>query len=169
MLSSYGHNHKGEPIFRVVWSDNQHENRRGEFAEFYKNIYVRTIIGVKRVKKYPLIKERWIFEKWFRPEGISDLPDNVNGSYECIYIFQDKNGSYLPLDVEIAQFIANAISKNVDKSKNKLLIEEMLSDKEKKIEDEDIALIEECSPLIATKLHIGEAVSFAGIEKMEEK
>jgi len=169
LLSSYGSNPYGKSIFRIVWSDDEYEVRKGTFEEHVGKIYLRTMVAIERVKKYPYLKGMWIFEKWFRPEGISDLPDNVNGSYECIYIFQDKNGSYLPLDVEIAQFIANAISKNVDKSKNKLLIEEMLSDKEKKIEDEDIALIEECSPLIATKLHIGEAVSFAGIEKMEEK
>ena len=160
-LKSYGLNPQGQAIFRVVWSDEQFENRRGMFEEFYKGIYLKTVVSTERKKKYSYIKSRWIFEKWIPPERIytSELPDTVNGSYECIYVFQDKEGNPLPLDLEICQFIAYTLSKNRDTFKEKNLIEEELQRKEQKLDQKDEDILEDASPLMATQLHTGEAIS----------
>lgn len=160
-LKSYGLNPQGQAIFRVVWSDEQFENRKGIFEEYCSGIYLRTVVGIEKKRKYSYIKSRWIFEKWLSPERVytPDLPDTVNGSYECIYVFQDKNGNSLPLDLEICQFIAYTLSKNRDRLKEKNLIEDELQRKEKKLDQLDVDILDDASPLMATQLHIGEAIS----------
>lgn len=159
MLEQYGHNIKGNPIFRVVWSDDQFENRKGQYNEFSGEIFLRTYIGVKRVKKYPTIKGRWVFEKWLYGITHPDLPDNKDGSYECIYIFQTNEGKPLPLDLDIVQFIAKGLSEYVDKSKNKQIIEDQLTKKEKELDTKEELVLEDASPLMASNLHTGRAVT----------
>ena len=127
ILKDYGTNPKGEPLFRIVWSSEQFEYRKGIFDEFIKgtNIYLRTVEDTIKTKKYPNSNERWILEKWFPPQNIPELPENVNGGYESIYVFQDKNGKFLPLDEEIITFIVSALTKNTEYLKDKYALEEM--------------------------------------------
>lgn len=98
-LEKYGRDLRGRPLFRVVWSDDQFEVRKGTFNDFTgSGILIRSETGVKRVPKYNYIKERWILERlWF---GRNDeLPESEReGSYENIYTFEARDGSYLPLD-----------------------------------------------------------------------
>src|SRR5438093_12425280 len=97
-LKVYGFNIYGEKNFRVVYSDDQVENRKGTFEEYSGNIFVRTYTGIKEVKKYPWIKGKWILERWAPGELAyhKDLETDKNGVYVCVYIFQDICGDYLP-------------------------------------------------------------------------
>lgn len=166
-LKSCGSNPYREPIFRVVWSDDQFENRKGTFEEYYKGIYLRTVIATEKRRKYSYISGRWIFEKWIPPERsyTEELPDTINGSYECIYVFQDKNRKPLPLDLEVCQFIVYALYKNNDKITEKNFIEQALLDKEKKLDEREKDIIDDASSLITMQLHTGEAVSYSNIKK----
>ena len=97
-LGVYGVNSYNEPVFRVVFSDDQTEKRNGVFNEYFGSIFVRQVRGVKEVQKYPWIKRKWILERW-APGELSYHPSLVtdkNGVYICVYVFQDANGNYLP-------------------------------------------------------------------------
>jgi hypothetical protein len=96
-----------EPMFRLVWSDDQYEIRTGVFAKFIAGIKVSEEKRTQNVLKYNWIKERWIVEQWFPPEVcmLEELPESVRGSYEPIYVFEDKDSNALPLKLEVVQFL----------------------------------------------------------------
>jgi len=110
-LKRWGVNPQGDPIMRLVWSDDQRELRRGEFNEFYGDILLRTVTGVQEVPKYSWIHERWILERWAPPESVKhdDLPEWQKGSYEPIYVFQDKFERLLPLSLRVVELICSAM------------------------------------------------------------
>jgi len=98
-LEKYGRDLRGRPLFRVVWSDDQYEIRKGIFEDYTEGgIFLREVNEARRVPKYSYIKERWILERlWF---GVNvELPEaEREGSYENLYTFETKDGRYLPLD-----------------------------------------------------------------------
>ena len=167
LLSSYGSNPHGKPIFRIVWSDNEYEMRKGVFEEQTKEskIYLRTVVATERVKKYPYLKQMYLFEKWFDSPNIEELPESINGIYECIYAFKTKDEVPLPLDEDFIKFIASSLIKTVDKSKNKQTLEEAILNLERKLDEREEDILDDASPLLAMQLHLGEAVSFTNTNK----
>lgn len=111
LKSNFGVNIYGEPNFRIVFSDKQTEVRFGEYHEFSGPIYLRTVTGFHERKKYPLVKERWILERWYPASYYNRaqilLPNTVKGDYELIYIFEDKNGTALPVVDWASQIACN--------------------------------------------------------------
>src|SRR5271157_1912208 len=99
LKNRYGTNLKGQPLFRIVFSDAQTEKRLGTYNEFYGKIFLRTIYGVREVPKYPHIKGRYILERWCPPEVAytPEIPETHDGSYEPVYVYQDANGDSLPV------------------------------------------------------------------------
>ena len=111
-LRRFGTNNYGKALFRVAWSTKQTEIRRREYNEFYGKLFVRTVRETAECLKYPAIKDKWILEKWIPPDAC--YTDEIvsarrEGSYECIYIFQDKNGNYLPLNLIVAQIVVKSL------------------------------------------------------------
>jgi|SRR5262245_10855484 len=110
-LEQRGKSLDGRPIWRLVWSTTQTERRLGEFSDFYGNIFLRTRKEVRVVPKYWNCPNRWILERLcFLPPNAaihrevlsqSDSLDihapTINGTYEPIYVFQDKNNQPLPV------------------------------------------------------------------------
>lgn len=85
----------GQPNFRVVWSEDQYEKRRGEFAHYIDDLFLYRKKEVVEVKKYPYILCRYVLERYqvnTHPEEIV----GVNFSYEPLWCIMDKNGNYLP-------------------------------------------------------------------------
>jgi hypothetical protein len=103
----YGVNPRGEPTFRIVWSDEQFENRRGTYSDFYGKLFIRQVVETRLVPKYPQIRHEWILEKWFPPEisANSELPDSVRGSYEPVQVFRHANGEAVPVTERIVKEI----------------------------------------------------------------
>jgi hypothetical protein len=82
------------PKFRVVWADEQFEMRRGVFSVYSGPIFLREEIGIRKVRKYSYISERWILEKLvFSPS--QELPESEKGHYEIVWNFETKDGKYL--------------------------------------------------------------------------
>lgn len=89
----------GQVIWRVVWSEEQFENRLGIYDDYTPaGIYLRTVKEVRYVPKY----RQWITEKYVLERLVvipeinqQDLPD-AKVSYEPIWVFEDKHGKYLP-------------------------------------------------------------------------
>ena len=102
----------GQPIWRVVWSEDQFEKRLGTYSDYTTNgLFIREITEVREVPKY----RQWITEKYVLERLVvipeinkNDLP-TTNLSYEPIFIFEDNNGNYLPPRVDVAKLIVDTI------------------------------------------------------------
>lgn len=90
----YGCELDGRPKFRIVWSEDQYEYRKGIFENWYGSIFLSREECVKEVRKYSYIKDRWILEKLILASN-PELPNSRNGSYEPVFVFQNKDGVYL--------------------------------------------------------------------------
>lgn len=159
----YGINFKNEPVFRVVWSDDQFEDRLGTYEDYYNDtIFLRTVTCVRRVPKYSYVKARWILERWIAGElmeGYHDeVPGSTGGSYEPIYVYQDANENALPLCEEVTYALISSLFTTVGKSERESIDASEKDKKEKGIREADLDVMEEASPYLAGKLHDGEAV-----------
>lgn len=165
-LKAFGLSPSGA-LYRIVWSDFQTELRYGVFREHFGEIFMREIKGVKEVPKYSFLLERWVLERWFPPEIVfsPELPNSAQGSYEPIYVFQDKKGNYLPPVERVAEII-------IHRAENPIHItpEERVTEQEEK-ERKEIEFFEdylEVSP-ITNALHMKEAVGFSPRVQKEYK
>ena len=159
LLNNYGRDLSDRPWFRVVWSNDQLEKRRGTFNTFTEcGIFVRTVTEVREVPKYPYIADRWILETLVPPSQINliDLPEARQGSYEPIYVFEDSKGNALPLNVRVVELVADHVRMPKDHSGIRQRIESEFAHKD---EDEinfhmDAAEVS----TICNQLHQGEAI-----------
>lgn len=126
-------------LYRIVFSDNERENRIGFFNTFIGKIFLRQEKGNQSVKKYIYIKSKFLIEKWNSSEiaYTPELPESIKGSYEPLYIFEDSQGNYLPVNEKAALMVcyANFNPTGYWERKNQLEDEERKREKE---EYEDI-------------------------------
>lgn len=101
-----------KPLYRVVWSEDQIEKR---LVSHNDNGFELLIPEVREVPKY----RQWIKEKWLL-EALTEVPVvNQNElpasalSYECVWVFEDKKGNYLPAHLEVCHIVIGQIRKNV--------------------------------------------------------
>ena len=107
----------GRPIYRLVWSDDQLEIRKGKFSDWYGKIFIREYEAVREIKKYWYIKPPcWVLEKLIfmanaevLKDIVSELVTAQNGTYEPVYSFKDAKDNPLPVDFEVVQFILQAL------------------------------------------------------------
>ncbi len=102
----------GQAIWRVVWSEDQFEDRLGTYDDYSSGgIWLRQVTEVRRVPKYrQWIKELFVLERLVViPEANKrELPD-IQVSYEPLFPFWDKNGKYLPPKLIVAKFVIDTI------------------------------------------------------------
>jgi hypothetical protein len=100
------------PIWRVVWSEEQFEHRLGTYTDITPaGLFVREVTEVRYVPKYrQWIKEKYVLERLVAiPEqNLIDLPA-TKMSYEPIWVFQDKNENYLPPRIDACKFIIDTV------------------------------------------------------------
>ena len=129
-LETKGKSPDGKILYRLVWSDSIFENRLGTFNDFTESgLFVRQITEVRRVRKYSYIHERYIFEKW-APGNMTasrELPDAFSGDYIPVYIFEDREGKYLPPTEKSIEFILNFMNGRI--TKDRVLSEEEIDNK----------------------------------------
>lgn len=89
---------EGQPSWRVVFSDDQLEKRRGTYRDHTKEgLFLREVTEIREVPKY----RQWIQHKWIL-ERLTAVPEMCQDelltrlSYEPIWVFEDKKGN--PLD-----------------------------------------------------------------------
>lgn len=60
----FGSDEIGNAAYRVAWAPDQLEKRKGHFDDYVEgtNIFLKTFVGVREVKKYPAIGEKYILE-----------------------------------------------------------------------------------------------------------
>lgn len=102
----------GRPIWRVVWSEDQLENRLGTYDDYTREgIYLRTVTEVRLVPKY----RQWVQQKHVL-ERLTIIPD-INAqdlpcdklSYEPMYVFEDFKGNPLPPRVDVCKVLIDAL------------------------------------------------------------
>jgi hypothetical protein len=100
---TYGRTVDGKVLFRLIWSTGVTEFRKSRFIDFSGDLQIRDVIETREVLKYPFAQDRWVLEriklidKKAREFG---LVSDENYSYEEIYVFQDREGNFLPLNRE---------------------------------------------------------------------
>lgn len=102
----------GQPMWRVVWSEDQFEHRHGTYDDYSPaGLYLRTVTEVRYVPKY----RQWIKEKYVL-ERLVVIPETNQGdlpaaklSYEPMYPFETNSGKYLPPRIDACQFIIDTI------------------------------------------------------------
>jgi hypothetical protein len=97
----------GKPNYRVIWSTGDTEKRFGTFSDYYGKIYLRTVSEVRTVLKYPNDQDRFILERIQSAVGNPELTEDY--SYEPIYVFKDKRGFHLPLNMRVIEFFIKRI------------------------------------------------------------
>lgn len=92
LLNEYGTEFGNSPKFRVVFSEDQFEKR---FTDYTDEGFELLTPEVRLLPKYKqFIREKYILERLIPVVGETDLVTKV--SYEPAWVFQDKNGKYLP-------------------------------------------------------------------------
>jgi hypothetical protein len=168
-LSLQEHNLLGQPIFRIVFADDQFEMREGDYNEFYRDLFVRSVHGIKKTPKYPGLKGLWILEQWFDASRVqSDSIKDHNG-YECLYAFRNpRNFEPLPLRLRVVELILKAKRTRSNRMLFKTRVMQVLADKEAQEDKYVYDAIDPSSP-IESALHFREGVSLAGLEIPNEK
>lgn len=87
-----------KPKWRIVFSEDQYENRLGTYNDYTREgIFLREVTEVRLVPKY----KQWIHKKWVL-EKLVEVPEVCQDeilsrlSYEPIWVFEDKKGNPLP-------------------------------------------------------------------------
>ncbi len=163
---TYGHDLLGRPTWRVVFSSGQTEKRKGEIAEFYGPIFIRSWYGIHEVQKYasPDWKDRWILERLTfdieNPELCLDRP----GSYEPIWTFRGPSGVYQKPNLKSVKFLLEMWEKQMVDARHQPLNESDWNKMDKKEFQDEVdyfygALQDTYGDDVASALRYGEAVA----------
>jgi hypothetical protein len=83
----YGTNvNKNLPNFRLVFANDQVEKRKGTFREYWGEVFLREVTGIKEVPKYPFFQDCWILERLV-PNVLEDVEGDF--TYEPVYRFPE--------------------------------------------------------------------------------
>lgn len=154
ILNRYGFDYMRRPIFRVVWSNNQFETRKGEHEVYYGQIYLRTDYGIYTVPKYQFLKDRWVLERLF-PNNPDVTGIQSDHTYEPIWVFEDKDGNPQKVNERAVNFLCwHALNpRKITKSD--------LKERERKEFEDEVQYMYEYldneSPYLATMMHNREA------------
>jgi hypothetical protein len=100
------------PIWRIVWSEEQFEWRRGVYDDITPSgIFLRTVEEVRYVPKYrQWIQAKYVLERLVAVPELNEreLPATKT-SYEPIFVFEDRNGNYLPPRFDVAKIVIDTI------------------------------------------------------------
>lgn len=92
LLADYGTEFGNAPRFRVVFSDDQYEKRMTDCTDEGFELVHPEVRLLPKYKQW--IQEKYILERLIPVVGETDLVTKT--SYEPAWVFQDKNGKYLP-------------------------------------------------------------------------
>src|ERR1043165_5019958 len=100
LVETHGKDFLEQPIYRVVWSEDEIEKRFGTFRDYLSgtNILIREVTEVREVKKYPYLPNQYVLEKLFINKHNTEILDNKTYTpractYEPLWSFgHERNG-----------------------------------------------------------------------------
>jgi hypothetical protein len=107
LKQEFGKQIDGRPNWRIIWSEDEREVRKGTFTDWYGHIIVRTVREIRNLRKYeyhPDWRERWILEKLIFGVPNPEIFNQHAGSYEPIYVFRDHRDKYIRPTMKGVQF-----------------------------------------------------------------
>jgi hypothetical protein len=163
MAGRYGKSLSGQPLFRVIWSNDATEKRHGNYAVFQGPLMIGSVTETRDARKYNYIQDRWLLERFLERhlQPTIQLPE-PNG-YECIYVFEDSKGNPLPVIWGAIELIIYTImNPTMDSTQLKQAIEDAhLSDISKE-ESYFEQRLSDSSTYFQHKLHHGETILLPG-------
>ena len=162
LVERYGKADDGRPVFRLVWSDSQHETR---IEDMRNGIYLPYKIAMD-LPKYSYLSERWVLEKLvYHP--CPEIPESFNGHYEPVYVFQDRNGNYLSPYFWACEAAIDSVNTPKEKESENAMRTREEKENEKKVE-KNLQIIQNESPYLATMLHNKEAIVVPDLSTTKE-
>ena len=111
-----------QPIFRVIWSDDQLEKVLSDYTP--EGLHLLTPRVIQR-PKYAYAKGRYILERLVVvPEVNKSEMLEANLSYEPIWIFETQLGVYLPPKFEVAKIICDTLYAALGKKSMRKYVDE---------------------------------------------
>lgn len=103
----FGAEWDNRPMWRVVWAEDQFEKR---LINSYDGVQL-LFPEVREVRKYNYITGKYILEHLVEVPGVNkeELPTTLV-SYECMWVFEDKNHNYLPPLWDAAKFVIDTVN-----------------------------------------------------------
>jgi hypothetical protein len=92
LTEEYGYEFGNKPKFRIVFSEDEYEKRWTNYTDEGFELLEPEVRLLPKYKQY--IKAKYILERLIPVTGETDLLDKI--SYECLWVFEDKNHNYLP-------------------------------------------------------------------------
>jgi len=106
------------PRFRIVFSDDEFETAFGTYNDYTDGgIFLREVTEWRKVPKYrTYIHSKWILETIVSIPVVNqrELYDKV--SYECIWVFEDKDHNALPPKWEVIELVIYSLYQQAAKS-----------------------------------------------------
>ena len=164
LLREYGVevNCSNQPKFRVVFSDDEYEKRWTDCTDEGFELLQPEVRLLPKYKQW--VRGKYILERLIPVIGETDLTTKV--SYEPAWVFQDKNGNYLPPFFEGCKHIIESMHSAIDKAgaftkyKDKNITPEEHLAHIKKVEDE----------LFGNETPVGDALAYgSGVVVPENK
>jgi hypothetical protein len=93
LIDYFGKTDSDEPIWRIIWSDDQYEKRLSEYTiEGLRLIHPK----VQELPKYSYVKERYILERLVLvPEINQDELPSAKISYEPMWVWENNKGNFV--------------------------------------------------------------------------
>jgi len=138
-----------QPMWRVVWSDDQFEKRLMEYTPSGVELLVPEVM---EVRKYSYVQHRYILERLVLvPEpDKKELPES-HTSYEPMWVFQDANDNYLPPVLEACKFIIDTVYAAMGKKSLRKYVEG---------EDKDARVEKIQQELFGNETAVGDALAY---------
>lgn len=110
LVREFGLEFNGWPKFRVVFSEDQYEQRLTSFTdEGFELLHPE----VREFPKYSHIHDKYILERLIPVVGNPELVTNI--SYEPCWTFEDRRGNYLPPAFEACKMIIETLYSQIEK------------------------------------------------------
>lgn len=108
LMELHGKYLDGQPLFRVVWSEDQFEKRKTKFSPEGFELPNEVVIEVRKYGQY--IHNKYLMERLIEVPEILHNEVLNKLSYEPVWVFEDKDGNSLPPVWGVIEIVINAIN-----------------------------------------------------------
>lgn len=160
----FGQTIDGKGKFRLAWSEDLHEHRRGNYVDFVPgtNILLRDVVETRWTRKYTAIKDKYILESWVYENDQSAMVASGNGHYEYRQVFKaDANGKPILPPWNVLKFLCNLLTSGVKSTVSDM--KDMDRQEREAFINEATDILSNEVPFLAGKLANGTAVVNPGV------